>query len=147
MEQEFNKTQEFNMGEVDKSPNLNTLKGFLEKLAYWGRFFGVLAYIFGVGCLFILYSLLEGYILTSGLGSLLGMIILFVLIYFFATYFYDFSKETYVYIKDDNLKNLESGLSNLASVFKLSGVLIIISLVFFVLMGLAMFFLISSTML
>ena len=26
MEQEFNKTQEFNMGEVDKSPNLNTLK-------------------------------------------------------------------------------------------------------------------------
>ena len=74
MEQEFNKTQEFNMGEVDKSPNLNTLKGFLEKLAYWGRFFGVLAYIFfGVGCLFILYSLLEGYILTSGLGSLLGI--------------------------------------------------------------------------
>jgi len=130
MEQEFNKTQEFNMGEVDKSPNLSTLKRSLEKLAYWGRFFGVLAYVgFGIGCFFILYSLLEEYLF--GRGSFFGMIIGLVLNYFIAKYLYDFSKETYVYLKGDNLKNLENGLSNLASVFKLYGVIIIIYLVVF----------------
>ena len=145
MEQEFNKTQEFNMGEVDKSPNLNTLKGSLEKLAYWGRFFGVLGYIgFGIGCFFILYSLLEGYLLPSGPGSLFGMIIGLVLNYFIAKYLYDFSKETYIYLKGDNLKNLESGLSNLASVFKLYGVIIIIYLV---VLGLTLLFVGSSTLL
>ena len=145
MEQDFNKTQEFSMGEVDKNPNLNTLKGSLEKLAYWGRFFGVLGYIgFGIGCFFIIYSLLEGYLLTSGPGSLFGMIIGLILNYFIAKYLYDFSKEIYVYIKGDNLKNLESGLSNLASVFKLYGVIIIIYLVVF---GLTLLFVGSSALL
>ena len=145
MEQDYNKTQEFNIDEENKGPNLNTLKGSLEKLAFWGRFFGVLAYIgFGIGCLFILYFLLEGYILTSGLGSLLGMIIFLVLNYFIAKYLYDFSKETYVYLLGDDLKNLESGLSNLASVFKLYGVIIIIYLVVF---GLTLLFVGSSALL
>ena len=142
MEQEFNKTQEFNMGEVDKSPNLSALKRSLEKLAYWGRFFGVLAYVgFGIGCFFILYSLLEEYLF--GRGSFFGMIIGLVLNYFIAKYLYDFSKETHVYLKGNNLKNLESGLSNLASVFKLYGVIII---VYLVVLGLTLLFVGSSTL-
>ena len=144
MEQDFNKTQEFKLGDVDKIPNLNTLKEPLEKLAYWGRFFGVLVYIgFGIGCFFILYSLLEDYLLTSRPGSLFGMIIGLVLNYYIAKYLYDFSKETYVYLKSDNLKNLESGLSNLASVFKLYGVIMIIYLV---ILGVTLLF-VGSTLL
>ncbi len=145
MEQDFNKTQEINMGEVDKGPNLNTLKGPLEKLAYWGRFFGVLAYIgFGIGCFFILYSLLEGDLTGDGPAALFGMAIGLVLYYFSAKYLYDFSKETSVYLKGDNLKNLESGLSNLASVFKLYGVIMILYLV---ILGLTLLFVGSSTLL
>lgn len=132
MEPALNKTQEFNVGELDKKPDLNPLKESLEKLAYWGRFFGVLAYIgFGIGCFFILYYLLEESLLTSKLGSLFGVIIGLVLNYSIAKYLYDFSKETYVYLKSNDLKNLENGLSNLASVFKLYGVIIIIYLVIF----------------
>lgn len=134
MEPDLNKTQEFSVGELDKSPDLNTLKGSLEKLAYWGRFFGVLAYLFfGICCLILLYFLLEGDMLI-GLddrqGSVVGMIIGLVIYYFSAKYLYDFSKEIYVYLKNNNLQRLENGLSNLALMFRLYGVIAVIYLVF-----------------
>lgn len=134
MEPDLNKTQEFSVGELDKIPDLNTLKGSLEKLAYWGRFFGVLAYVFfGICCIILLYFLLEGDMFIGfddSQGSVVGMIIGLFMYYFSAKYLYDFSKETYVYLKNNNLQRLENGLSNLASMFKLYGVIVIVYLVF-----------------
>ena len=125
MENDLNKTQEVSLDEDINE--LSYIKDSLERMAYWGRFFGVVVYVFfGIGSLGFLYVCINGnitYMIDNAPQVVFGWIIGLVVYYFTAKYWYNFSKEAYVFLKHNLVRSLADGLSNLASLFKLFGVI------------------------
>ena len=110
-----------------------SIKDSFEKLSYWTNFIGTILYIaFALSCCGIMYLILQAGMDDIPAGMLFGWLIGLTILFFSAKYLCDFSSNTSKYLRgsgsDYRQNNLEDGLVNLASFFRLHGVIIIINL-------------------
>lgn len=109
------------------------IKDSFEKLSYWTNFIGTILYIaFALSCCGIMYLILQAGMDDIPAGMLFGWLIGLTILFFSAKYLCDFSSNTSKYLRgsgsDYRQNNLEDGLVNLASFFRLNGIIIIINL-------------------
>ncbi len=110
-----------------------SIKDSFEKLSYWTNFIGTILYIaFALSCCGIMYLILQAGMDDIPAGSLFAWLIGLTILFFSAKYLCDFSSNTLKYLRgsgsDYRQNNLEDGLVNLASFFRLHGIIIIINL-------------------
>ena len=106
-----------------------SIKDSFEKLSYWTNFIGTILYIvFALGCFAIMYLFLaevEYFEPVMVFGWLIGLAVLFCS----AKFLCDFSSNTSKSLRGGDSqyrqKNLEDGLVNLTSFFRLHGIIII----------------------
>ncbi len=110
-----------------------SIKDSFEKLSYWTNFIGTILYIvFALSCCGIMYLILQAGMDDIPAGILFGWLIGLTILFFSAKYLCDFSSNTLKCLRGSGSQykqnNLEDGLVNLASFFRLHGVIIIINL-------------------
>ena len=126
-------TNKYNNQSVNNTDITFSIKDSFEKLSYWTNFIGTILYIaFALSCCGIMYLILQAGMDDIPAGMLFGWLIGLTILFFSAKYLCDFSSNTSKYLRgsgsDYRQNNLEDGLVNLASFFRLHGVIIIINL-------------------